>query len=158
MDFEPFGDGGGYPKGFLRWAYESLGVTLADEVLHICSGSMRRGVCLDVRLGRSPTVVGDASNLPFRDESFRWAMADPPYSKEYARNLYGTESRYPRPGRIVREAMRVLRPGGRLGVLHFQVPMLVKPMRLVGVWGVTTGAGYAIRAWSVFEKPDRGLF
>ncbi len=30
-------------------------------------------------------------------------------------------------------------------------------MRLVGVWGISTGAGYAIRAWTVFEKAQQTL-
>jgi hypothetical protein len=89
---------------------------------------------------------------PFPDESFVWAMADPPYSKEYAESLYGVGKHYPTPGSILKEACRVLMSGGRVGLLHFQVPMSRKPLRLIGVWGVTTGAGYAIRAWSVFEK------
>jgi xanthosine utilization system XapX-like protein len=25
-------------------------------------------------------------------------------------------------------------------------------MKLLGVWGVTTGSGYAIRAWSLLQK------
>lgn len=31
------------------------------------------------------------------------------------------------------------------------------PLRMIGVWGVSTGAGYAIRAWTVFEKAHAGL-
>ncbi len=99
-----------------------------------------------------PTVIADVRSLPFANESFDWIMADPPYSEEYARNLYGTGTVYPTPGSILSEATRVLRNGGRIGILHFQVPMSRKPLSLVQVYGVTTGAGYAIRAWSVFEK------
>jgi hypothetical protein len=83
-------------------------------------------------------------------------MADPPYAESYAENLYGTGKTYPRPGAILREATRLLIPGGRVGILHFVVPMSRKPLNLVGVWGITTGAGYAIRAWSVFEKEGEG--
>lgn len=75
-----------------------------------------------------------------------------PYSEDYAENLYGTGKHYPKPGQILKEASRLLRPCGRVGLLHFLVPLVRKPMRLVGVWGITTGSGYAIRAWSVFEK------
>lgn len=44
--------------------------------------------------------------------------------------------------------------GGKVGLLHFQVPMTRKPLRVVGVWGVTTGAGYAIRAWTLAQKKE----
>lgn len=153
-DFGPFPDGGGYPFRFLSLAYETLGVTDPDKVLHLCSGSMQRGVRVDIRPEMNPTVVADVRHTPFPDSSFRWIMSDPPYSAEYARNLYGTEAVYPKPGEILREACRLLEVGGRVGLLHFQVPMFRKPLRLVGVWGVTTGLGYAIRAWTVFEKVE----
>ena len=152
--FDDFPDGGGYPKRFLGLAFETLGVTDPARVLHLCSGSMRVGVTVDIRPEMHPTIVADARHVPLPDESFDWIMADPPYSAEYARNLYGTEDVYPRPGQLLNEASRLLRPGGRVGILHFQVPVFRKPLRLVGVWGITTGLGYAIRAWSVFEKKE----
>ena len=86
-------------------------------------------------------------------------MADPPYSEDYASNLYGTGKDFPKPTEILREAARLLRPSGRVGLLHFQVPLVHRdiPLRLVNVWGVTQGQGYAIRAWSVYEKPQAAL-
>ena len=85
-------------------------------------------------------------------DSFDVILADPPYSPEYAKNLYGTDADYPKPGQISREACRLLKPGGLFGLLHFQVPMTRRPMRLVRVYGITTGAGYAIRAWTLCRK------
>ena len=152
LQFVDFPDGGGYPLGFLEKAYSTLGVTDPSKVLHLCSGSMRVGVRVDIRPEMQPTVVADCTKLPFPDNTFQWVMADPPYAESYAHHLYDTKDKYPRPGSILREAARVLVPGGRVGILHFLVPMVRKPMRIVNVWGVTTGGGYAIRAWSVFEK------
>ncbi len=149
-DFEAFPEGGGYPKRFLQRAYQLMGMEDPDRVLHVCSGSMRRGICVDIRSECRPTVVADGEALPFRDGCFRWVLIDPPYSEEWARNLYGTG--YPKPGRLLAEAARVLQPGGRVGFLHFLVPMRRRPLKLLGVWGITTGAGYAIRAWSLWEK------
>lgn len=152
--FDPFPDGGGYPKNFLIRAFETLGVTDPDKVLHLCSGSMRSGCTVDIRAEVGPDIIADCRDVPLPDESVDWIMSDPPYSKEYANNLYGTGDSYPLPGQILKESCRLLKPGGRVGILHFQVPMSRKPLRLVGVWGITTGAGYNIRAWSVFEKAD----
>ena len=151
-------DGGGYPKGFLDRAYLTLGVTDPTAVLHLCSGSLRIGVTVDIRPEMQPQIVADCRNVPLPDASFDWIMADPPYSEQYAANLYGTAADYPKPGQIMREMSRLLRPGGRCGLLHFQVPMHRPPLRMVGVWGVSTGAGYAIRAWTVFEKAHAGLW
>ena len=155
--FEPFGDGGGYPLRFVEWCYremEEVSGKAVDpsKVLHLCSGSMVTGVRVDIREERNPDIVADCRNVPLPDESFDWIMADPPYSEEYAKNLYGTEKDYPKPGQILKEASRLLKPGGLYGFLHFQVPMPRKPMKIVNVYGVTTGAGYAIRAWTLLRK------
>jgi SAM-dependent methyltransferase len=152
--FADFPEGGGYPRNFLQRAFEILGVTDPSKVLHLCSGSMRSGIRVDIRPETNPDFVCDCRNTPFPDQSFEHIMVDGPYSREYAENLYGTGKHYPKPGQILKEAARLLRPGGRVGFLHFMVPHVRKPLRLVTVIGITTGCGYAIRAWSVFEKED----
>ena len=150
--FVDFPDGGGYPIGFIEWAYEIMGVTDPEKVLHLCSGSMRTGVRVDIRPEMQPTVCCDIRDTPFLDESFEFILSDPPYAETYAEQLYGTGKDYPKPGQIMKEACRLLRPGGLFGILHFIVPVTRKPMKMLQVYGITTGAGYAIRAWSLFTK------
>ena len=150
--FTEFPDGGGYPFGFVEWAYELMGVSDPSKVLHLCSGSVVTGIRVDVRHEMRPTICADVRHVPFANESFDFILSDPPYAESYAENLYGTGERYPQPGEILAEATRLLRPNGLFGFLHFLVPMNRKPMRLINVYGVTTGAGYAIRAWSLFQK------
>ena len=157
LHFDPFPEGGGYPNGFVEWAFDEMQsktstILVPEQVLHLCSGSMKIGVTVDIRPEKNPTHVADCRNVPLPDESFDFIMADPPYSEDYATNLYGTGEHYPKPGQILKEACRLLRPGGFVGLLHFQVPMSRKPLKLVKVYGVTTGAGYAIRAWTLFRK------
>ena len=152
--FGPFPDGGGYPLGFLRRAFEVMGVTSPANVLHICSGSMRYGVRVDIRHSLTPTVCADACHLPFRNNSFSWVLADPPYSREYAHNLYGTGEHYPDPHQLVDECLRVVCPGGRVGFMHHIVPKFHKPGRLLKVYAISQGVGYNIRAWSVLTKDD----
>jgi len=148
--YAPFRDGGGYPKGFLELAYREMGVEDPDKVLHVCSGSLATGITVDIRLATKPLVVADGQKLPFQSNSFRWILIDPPYTKEYAKNLYGTE--YPKPGRLLGEAARVLQENGKVGLLHFLIPMFHQPLKMLGVYGITCGLGQNIRAFSVFQK------
>src|SRR3990167_2119595 len=148
--FTPFPDGGGYPKGFLEWAFELMGVDDPEKVLHLCSGSVCSGTTVDIRKEMGAKIVADCRNTGLPDESFDFILADPPYAQDYAENLYGTGKDYPKPGEILKEASRLLKVGGKVGILHFLVPMFRKPLKLLGVWGITTGCGYSIRAWSLF--------
>ena len=150
--FSDFPDGGGFNKGFLKIAFEDLRVTDPTRVLHLCSGSMKTGVTVDIRMKVRPQIVADVRRLPFADESFEWIIADPPYSEEYAKNLYGTQDVYPKPLQIMKEMGRILKPGGRCGLLHSQVPFFRKPLKMIKVRGISQGLGYALKAWSVFEK------
>ena len=150
--FDPFPDGGGFPKGFLKIAFQDLGVTDQDKVLHLCSGSVKSGYTIDIRIKTKPKIVADVRCLPFKNETFMWAIADPPYSKEYAENLYDTGETYPSPLSVMKEMGRVLKTSGRCGFLHHQVPFFRKPLKLLFVRGISQGLGFALKAWSVFEK------
>jgi hypothetical protein len=150
--FTDFPDGGGYPHGFLEWAFGIMGVSNPASVLHLCSGSVVTGTRVDIRPEVTPDIVADCRSVPLPDGSFDFIMADPPYSPEYAENLYGTGASYPKPFEILTEAARLLRPRGLVGLLHFQVPYFRKPLHLVSVHGITQGIGYNIRAWTLLRK------
>ena len=152
--FDDFPDGGGYPHGFLRRAYAIMEVTNIDAVLHVCSGSMKTGIRIDIRGSLRPTVIADVRVLPFRDHSFQWILADPPYTQDYAQNLYGTGGVYPDPHQLVQECLRVLAPNGRLGFMHHMVPKFRKPGRVLKVYGISQGPGYNIRAWTLLTKDE----
>lgn len=149
---------GAYPKGFVRQAARWLNAA-PREVLHVCSGMLTPddgGIRIDLRQAARPTLRADGRALPLRDACVRAVMIDPPYSVEYAADLYGTE--YPRPSHLLAEASRVVRPGGRIGFLHFLVPFPPDGTRIVAVKAVTTGCGYRIRAFTVFEREQDSLF
>lgn len=148
-----------YPKGFLNFALRVMQVPAA-EVLHVCSGSLTKrdvqgGTRVDINPARKPDVVADGRHLPFKDNTFGGVMIDPPYTLEYARDLYQCE--YPRPRHLLIEATRVVKPGGMIAFLHFILPHVVPGMRFVGVRGVSQGLGYRIRALSLYRKVQDGL-
>lgn len=157
------GTWGAFPRGrgesFLSWALRQLGARSSHDVLHVCSGGLGAGtpgVRVDIRAEASPSVVADGRALPFADAAFAAVLIDPPYTVEYARDLYGTD--YPRPSHLLAEAARVVKPLGRIGILHFLVPNPPADCDVVAVHGVTQGCGYRIRALTIYQRRQRGLF
>jgi hypothetical protein len=153
-DADGFAVFGRYPVGFLRHIRTAqwLGRVRPEEILHVCSGTLgpEQAWTVDIRAEARPRVIATGTALPFRSESFRAVMIDPPYSDQYARNLYGIAM--PRNAALLKEAARVLVPGGRVGLLHVAVPFAPPGCAVVNVWGVSTGVGFRIRAFTVYEK------
>ena len=150
---------GRFPKGWLDHILKGrlLGTVPREDILHICSGTLSESErwTVDIRAQARPTVVADGRALPFRDASFRAVLLDPPYSDRYAKNLYGVEN--PRPSHLLREAARVVMPCGRIGMLHVAIPFSPPGCRLINVWGVSTGTGFRIRAFTVWEREQESL-
>lgn len=128
-----------------------------SEVLHVCSGSLkpREGIRVDVRTAACPDVLADGRALPFADGSMAAVMLDPPYTVQYAQDLYGVD--YPRPSHLLREAARVVKPCGRVAFVHYLVPMPPPNCSLVRVLGLSTGFGFPIRAVTIFERQQDSL-
>lgn len=150
---------GQYPKGLIAKLLPHLGCE-RREILHLCSGSLKRGegIRVDIRPDAHPDVVADARELPrdrFPDGSVAAVMLDPPYSPEYAKRLYGVT--YPRPAHLLREAVRVVRPGGVIAFVHYLVPMPPEGARFVRAWGLSTGFGFPMRAVSLWQRDQDSL-
>lgn len=143
---------GRFPKGLLRYILRLrlLGDVRRDECLHVCSGTLTERWTVDIRAEAAPRVVADGCHLPFRAGSFKAVLLDPPYSDAYARNLYGVEN--PRPAWLLREAARVVMPGGRIGIFHVALPFCPPACELVRVVPVSTGLGFRIRALTIYQK------
>jgi SAM-dependent methyltransferase len=127
------------------------------EILHVCSGSLPQGegVRVDIRPDAHPDIVADGRALPFADGSLAAAMADPPYNRHYAKDLYGVE--YPRPSHLLREIARVVRPGGRFAFVHYITPNPPPRCRFVKAFGLSTGFGFPMRAVTVYERRHADL-
>lgn len=151
---------GAYPVGFEAHILRQglLGTQNAGDVLHVCSGGVSARWTVDIRPEVKPRIVASAAALPFQGGAFRAVLIDPPYNEQYAKQLYRVKG-LPTLKAMLAEAVRVLQPGGRVGLLHFVVPTRPNGARRVMVRGISTGPGFQIRALTVFEKlPDAELF
>jgi hypothetical protein len=160
---------GAYPNGFLERARPLLGVTIRDPLLHVCGGSAklypnkRRGFgpfdrTVDADATLQPDWVLDVSQneLPTPHGSMWWpsALADPPYTEadalHYKANVEG--STMPNANDLLRKMLRVTRPGGKVGMLHYILPQPPADAHFVAAVGVVVGFNNRIRIFSVFEK------
>lgn len=151
---------GQFPYGFLKDVVRMklLGDVPRQDILHVCSGTLSEHErwTVDIRPQARPAVIAKGQALPFLDATFPAVLIDPPYTEEYARNLYRSE--FPRPSHLLKEAARVVKPGGRIGLLHIAVPPAPADCNFVTSFGVVPGPGFRIRAFTIYERRQQQLF
>lgn len=114
---------GGMPLYCEEWlvalAHQILG-TFDIKLLNLFCGMNKLGVRFDIKDEVKPHILGDAHNLSsLVDGKFDVILADPPYSNDEAKKLYGTP---PLKYKIwTSECEKVLKDGGLLIVYHKNV-------------------------------------
>jgi SAM-dependent methyltransferase len=151
----------GYPGAFPRGLITRIKKKWwGNNRLWLFSGSFkdsRNGITLDINKELNPDICGNCEVIPFKNNSFDFVMADPPYSEKESHELYNLP--YVNIIKTLNEMIRVCKPGGNVLFLHRLVPAifpglnLSKKTQLIGVVGVFTIAGLSnIRALTIFKK------
>src|SRR5205085_12535749 len=87
--------------------------------------------------------------------AFDWPalIADPPYTEDDAAKYAPGAPAFPSANKILRNMLAVVRPGGRVGMLHYVLPQPPRDgVRFVACVGVIVGFNNRMRVFSVFER------
>lgn len=142
---------GTYPQGFLAKALSEF--PNAKDILHCPSGSVAGpGITVDAVRDqyRCPQIVASADAIPLPDNSFDLFLSDPPYKEKDAKK-YGCP---PFPlGGMMKEAFRLVRPGGYFAMLHLWCPNYSpEHFTLVKQVAIYTGTEQYVRLFSIFKS------
>lgn len=153
---------GAYPAGFLLRARSLLGVSLDQRVLHVCAGRVREypyaglgphDATVDQDPTTDPTYCVDIveEGLPDGSEG-TWdaVLCDPPYTDEDAANYAPGASR-PTARHCLTWGLEAVKPGGRVGLLHYVAPRPPRGVQLVALVSVIVGFENRVRVYSVYE-------
>src|SRR5581483_7736987 len=125
---KPFGSGtngfgGGFPRQFLPWVRKMGWLDGSQNIAWLCAGGVKEpGFRVDIRAETKPDLVADAAATGLQSDRFDYAIIDPPYSRDLAKKLYGTESFYHSINLFIDEAVRITKPGGRVITLSYECP------------------------------------
>ncbi len=146
--------------GFLKWL-QARG-WWGEERIHLCAGGVQDldSVRVDIqneiplelreswgkRTGQghgrrlvktNANLLADARDTGLDPESFDWVGIDPPYSKDLAKKLYGTEYFYSGIDAFLKEGWRLVRPGGYVMTFCYEISKMPSiDAKHVACWGI----------------------
>lgn len=142
-----------YPGRFMFNVKRTYPVMLESLALHMFSGSGSGypSVTTDIREETGADIIAPFDAIPRFDESYDAVLADPPYADHWQGQWHGA---LPKPKHILKEAARLTRHGGLIGILHIIVIPAYKELHVerIALHPVLAGPNNAIRVFNVFRK------
>ncbi len=146
-----------YPARFIEHLRRAYPLFLTVGSLHMFAGSSEYGTTTDMREETDADIIAPFDQIPRPDSSFVAVLADPPYADHYQGEWGGD---LPKPKHILREAARLVEPGGLIGILHIIVVPAYEELRVtrVALHPILAGPNNAIRVFNVLRKFDEELW
>lgn len=113
---------GCYPLGFENKVALLLGT---KNYVHFFSGVAKTGYRIDINPDTKPDLLANVEELSqIQDNTFDGGLADPPYTEEFCKNLYGVS--YPKWSKWTKELVRIVKPQGKIAIMqNYVVPRLI---------------------------------
>lgn len=153
-----------YPTRFwyyFKRAYPDIAAAIANEpgaprVLHMFSGSMDWGDTTDIRPETGAKVVAPFDSLPRSMRGYDWVIADPPYTTGFANEWRVQPKDVPKPKHVLRAALRAVKPGGYVGILHVITIPAYKALKAerVGMHFLPCGPNNHVRCFQVYRRQE----
>lgn len=128
----------------------------AGKTLHMFSGACTWGITTDIRPETGAQIVAPYDAIPLPDASVDNVIADPPYADHYQNEWVNADGvvELPKPKWILREAARLVKPHGLIGILHIIIIPAYADFRVkrIGLHPILAGPGNAFRGFNVFQK------
>jgi len=144
---------GAFPKGFIKWLVKMN--WWGEKRCYLCAGLVDdpEAFKVDIRPEMKPDLIADATNTKLPENEYDCVIIDPPYSRDLAKKLYGTEKHYYSINKFASEGARITKPNGLIVTLTYEIPRRVKGCNLIACWGVyTIPSRGPMRCLTVWQK------
>ena len=143
-----------YPGRFMLNVRKYYPQVVSPKTLHMFSGASDFGITTDFRPETGADYICSFDAIPLPDNSVSNVIADPPYNDAWQSQDWKHDD-CPKPKHILREAQRLVRPGGLILILHIIIiPDYSEYIDIsrIGIHPILAGPNNAIRALNVFRK------
>jgi len=140
-----------FAEGFMDYLEKEIDMKIDSNILHLFCGKSEIGDTCDIIPFVNPKYNIDCcKELPFKDESYNYVIADPPYDLGI-KNITNTFKPYS----WLSEAIRVLKTGGYLVILDSLNYKTISPLKKTHLTAVDTGPNFRARWLLIFKKMDK---